>query len=282
MLTFGAAVRIEPMTSDHADAVLAIYQAGIDEGDATFETRAPDWAAFTAARLPAHRFVATAAGQVMGWVAASPVSGRCVYAGVVEHSVYVHPAARGQGAGRRLLDTLIASTEAAGIWTIQSGIFPENTASLALHQAAGFRVVGTRERIGQHHGRWRDVVLIERRSSAVLPVSSRRAARRAGCARVNSAAIRPRSPNSATAPCAAASGSDLGPGAARSFLQAAGQLLHHRPGQLAGQRVEIAGDQAGSAHRASTRSFRSSTSIGSNATLTLPSRQYVRYSDSYM
>ena len=157
MLTFGAAVRIEPMTGDHADAVLAIYQAGIDEGDATFETRAPHWAAFTAARLPAHRFVATAAGQVMGWVAASPVSGRCVYAGVVEHSVYVHPAARGQGAGRRLLDTLVASTEAAGIWTIQSGIFPENTASLALHQAAGFRVVGTRERIGQHHGRWRDV-----------------------------------------------------------------------------------------------------------------------------
>ena len=83
-------------------------------------------------------------------MAASAVSGRCVYAGVVEHSVYVHPAARGRGIGRRLLDALIASTEAAGIWTIQSGIFPENTASLALHQAAGFRVVGTRERIGQH------------------------------------------------------------------------------------------------------------------------------------
>jgi L-amino acid N-acyltransferase YncA len=103
-------------------------------------------------------------------VAASAISGRCVYAGVVEHSVYVHPTARGQGAGRRLLDTLIDSTEAAGIWTIQSGIFPENTASLALHQAAGFRVVGIRERIGQHHGRWRDVILIERRSPAVLPV----------------------------------------------------------------------------------------------------------------
>ena len=106
-------------------------------------------------------------------MAASAVSGRCVYAGVVEHSVYVHPAARGRGIGRRLLDALIASTEAAGIWTIQSGIFPENTASLALHQAAGFRVVGTRERIGQHHGRWRDVVLIERRSPAVLPVPAR-------------------------------------------------------------------------------------------------------------
>src|SRR6185437_15928055 len=141
----------------------------IEEGNATFETRAPDWTAFTAARLPAHRYVATADGQVAGWVAASAVSGRCVYAGVVEHSVYVHPAARGRGTGRRLLDALIASTEHAGIWTIQSGVFPENTASLALHRAAGFRAVGTRERLGQHHGRWRDVILIERRSPALLP-----------------------------------------------------------------------------------------------------------------
>jgi L-amino acid N-acyltransferase YncA len=127
----------------------------------------PGWPAFTAARLPGHRFVATTAAQIAGWVAASAVSGRCVYAGVVEHSVYVRPGARGQGTGRRLLDALIASTEAAGIWTIQSGIFPENTASLALHRAAGFRVVGIRERIGQHHGRWHDVVLIERRSPVV-------------------------------------------------------------------------------------------------------------------
>ena len=155
------------MTSAHAAAVLAIYQAGIEEGNATFETRAPDWAAFTAARLPAHRYVAITRGQVAGWVAASAVSGRCVYAGVVEHSVYVRPADRNRGVGRMLLDTLIASTESAGIWTIQSGIFPENAASLALHQAARFRVVGTRERIGQHHGRWRDVVMIERRSPVV-------------------------------------------------------------------------------------------------------------------
>jgi phosphinothricin acetyltransferase len=165
----GADVRIEPMTGAHSAAVLAIYQAGIEEGNATFETRAPDWTAFTAARLAAHRFVATTGGQVAGWVAASAVSSRCVYAGVIEHSVYVHPAVRGRGTGRQLLDALIASTEAAGIWTIQSGIFPENTASLALHRAAGFRAVGTRERIGQHHGRWRDVILIERRSSALLP-----------------------------------------------------------------------------------------------------------------
>ena len=109
--------------------------------------------------------------DVLGWVAVSAVSGRCVYAGVVEHSVYVHPGARGQGVGRQLLDALISSTEAAGIWTIESGIFPENTASAALHQAAGFRTVGIRERIGQHHGRWRDVVLIERRSPSVWPAA---------------------------------------------------------------------------------------------------------------
>ena len=111
--------------------------------------------------------MALAAGDGVGWVAASAVSGRCVYAGVVEDSVYVHAGARGQGAGRRLLESLIGSTEAAGIWTIQAGIFPENTATAALHAAAGFRVVGTRERLGQHHGRWRDVVMLERRSPVI-------------------------------------------------------------------------------------------------------------------
>jgi len=155
------------MLTEHAAAVLAIYQAGIDEGNATFETHAPAWEQFTAARLADHRYVARAGGHVLGWVAVSAVSDRCVYGGVVEHSVYVSPGARGQGIGRRLLDALISSTEATGIWTIQSGIFPENAASAALHQAAGFRTVGTRERIGQHHGRWRDVVLIERRSPLI-------------------------------------------------------------------------------------------------------------------
>jgi len=158
---------IEPMAARHAAAVLAIYQAGIDEGNATFEERAPAWQEFSAARLPAHRYVAVAGDSVLGWVAASAVSSRCAYAGVVEHSVYVDPGARGLGVGRQLLEALIGSTESAGIWTIQSGIFPENTASLALHQAVGFRIVGTRERLGQHHGRWRDVVLIERRSPVV-------------------------------------------------------------------------------------------------------------------
>jgi L-amino acid N-acyltransferase YncA len=160
-------MQIEAMTDAHASAVLAIYQAGIEEGDATFEIEAPSWPEFSAARLPAHRYVATEQGRVLGWVAASAVSGRCVYAGVVEHSVYVDQAARGRGVGRDLLRALIASTEQAGIWTIQSGIFPENSASLALHRSAGFREVGTRERIGQQHGRWRDVVLIERRSAAI-------------------------------------------------------------------------------------------------------------------
>ncbi|MEV4193661.1 GNAT family N-acetyltransferase [Streptomyces toxytricini] len=161
-------VRIEALLPEHADQVLAIYQAGIDEGNATFETRAPEWTAFDKAKMPGHRFAALDGdGRVLGWVAASAVSDRCAYAGVVEHSVYVHPDARGRGVARALLDALIASTEAAGIWTIQSGIFPENTASLALHQRAGFRVIGTRERIGRHHGTWRDVILLERRSTLV-------------------------------------------------------------------------------------------------------------------
>jgi L-amino acid N-acyltransferase YncA len=161
-------LRVVPMSADHADAVLTIYQAGIDEGQATFETAAPSWADFDAKRLAEHRFVALdTGGRVLGWAAVSPVSDRCAYQGVVEHSVYVAADARGRGVGATLLRALIASTEAGGIWTIQSGVFPENTASLALHARCGFRTVGIRERIGRHHGRWRDVVLIERRSSVV-------------------------------------------------------------------------------------------------------------------
>jgi L-amino acid N-acyltransferase YncA len=153
------------MRPAHADEVLEIYQLGIDGGDATFETAAPSWAVFDASHLQEHRFVAVDdAGRVTGWVAVIPVSDRCAYSGVVEHSVYVHPADRGQGIGAVLLAALVASSEAAGIWTIQSGIFPENTASLALHDRAGFRRVGVRERLGRHQGRWRDVVLVERRS----------------------------------------------------------------------------------------------------------------------
>ncbi|MGC4994967.1 MULTISPECIES: GNAT family N-acetyltransferase [unclassified Streptomyces] len=153
------------MGPEHAAQVLEIYRLGIDEGDATFETATPTWDRFDAAKLPGHRHVALDdTGTVLGWVAVVPVSDGCVYAGVVEHSVYVRPGARGRGIAAALLRELITSTERAGIWTIQSGVFPENSASLALHRSAGFRVIGTRERIGRLHGVWRDVVLIERRS----------------------------------------------------------------------------------------------------------------------
>jgi L-amino acid N-acyltransferase YncA len=155
------------MVPGDADAVLAIYQDALDGGDASFEISAPDWATFDAGRMPEHRWVAVDGQTILGWVAVTRVSPRPVYAGVVEHSVYVDAAARGRGVGLALLQRLIASTEAAGIWTIQSGIFPENRASLALHARAGFRVIGTRERVGRHHGRWRDVLLVERRSPVV-------------------------------------------------------------------------------------------------------------------
>jgi L-amino acid N-acyltransferase YncA len=168
-MTHASTVRVAAMTDDHAGRVLDIYRLGIATGQATFETEPPTWQRFTSTRLPDHRYVALdPAGTVTGWTACTPVSDRCVYAGVVEHSVYVHPDHRGNGVGRALLNRLIASTEAAGIWTIHSGIFPENTASLALHAACGFRTVGTRKRVGRHHGTWRDVVLVERRSPTIL------------------------------------------------------------------------------------------------------------------
>lgn len=161
---------VAPMAADHWPAVRAIYAAGVATGHATFESEPPaTWAAFDAAKLPAHRLVALDdRGGVVGWAAVSAVSDRCVYGGVVELSVYVHPEARGRGVGRALLDALLASTDAADVWTVQSGVFPENAASLALHAAAGFRVVGVRERLGRMThgplaGRWRDVVLLERR-----------------------------------------------------------------------------------------------------------------------
>ena len=159
-------ILIRPMRPGDADQVLAIYQAGLDTGQASFESTAPAWDAFDQARLSMHRHVAvTATGDLLGWVAASPVSARPVYRGVIEHSIYLHPGAHGRGIGAALLGALIGSTEADGIWTIQTGIFPENKASLRLHQQVGFRVVGTRDQIGRHHGRWRDVTLLERRST---------------------------------------------------------------------------------------------------------------------
>ena len=161
-----AGLLLRPMRSADADQVLAIYQAGLDTGHASFETSAPTWEAFDRAKLRLHRHVAAdVGGQVLGWVAASPVSERCVYSGVAEHSVYVRPGAHHRGIGAALLAALIASADSAGIWTLQTGILPENTASIRLHERAGFRVVGTRSRIGCHHGRWRDVTFLERRSA---------------------------------------------------------------------------------------------------------------------
>ncbi|WP_433476193.1 N-acetyltransferase family protein [Spirillospora sp. CA-142024] len=161
------------MNPRDADQVLTIYQHGLDTGHASFETIAPAWPEFDAAKLDRYRYVATdptadPANNVLGWIAASPVSDRCCYAGVVEHSIYISPHARGQGIGTALLTTFIAATEADDIWTIQTGVFPENAPSLRLHAKAGFRTVGTRQRLGRLHGHWRDVILLERRSHAVL------------------------------------------------------------------------------------------------------------------
>lgn len=145
--------------------MLTIYQQGIETGEATFETRAPSWEEFDARRLPGHRLVAVGADDgVLGWIAVTPYSSRPVYTGVVEHGVYVDAEARGRGIGLLLMQALIDSTESAGIWTIQAGVFPENKASISLHRRVGFREVGIRERIACHYGRWRDVLLMERRS----------------------------------------------------------------------------------------------------------------------
>lgn len=158
---------IRPMTFNDWPAVSAIYAEGIATGHATFETAVPTWEVWDAGHLPNCRLVAEMNGQIVGWVALSRVSSRCVYAGVAENSIYVAASARGQGIGKRLLEAVIVESEAAGFWTLQTGIFPENTASVALHQACGFRVVGRRERIGQLHGVWRDTLFLERRSSRV-------------------------------------------------------------------------------------------------------------------
>lgn len=167
-----ADVLVRAMLPEDWPAVQAIYAEGIETGQATFEASAPDWEQFDSSRLADHRFVAVVSGRVLGWTAVSPVSSRAVYAGVVEHSVYVAGSARGQGVGGSLLRALAASTEQHGIWTIQSSIFPENQASLRLHQANGFTIVGRRERIarmsyGPAAGQWRDTLLLERRSARV-------------------------------------------------------------------------------------------------------------------
>lgn len=154
---------VRPLEPDDYPAVAAIFAEGIATGDATFETAVPAWEEWDAAHLPEHRFVAELDDEVVGWCAVVPYSRRAVYRGVGEESVYVAERARGLGVGRALLEAVIASARAGGLWTLQAGVFPENGASLALHRAAGFREVGVRERIGQRDGVWRDVVLLELR-----------------------------------------------------------------------------------------------------------------------
>jgi len=156
-------VRLRKMTEADWPAVAAIWAEGIATGNATFETEPPSWAAFDATRKIEGRFVAEDGGAVVGWAALSPVSSRPCYAGVAENSVYVASAARGRGVGTALMDALTAAAAAAGIWTIQTSVFPENAASIALHERAGFRVVGRRERIAELGGVWRDTLFLELR-----------------------------------------------------------------------------------------------------------------------
>lgn len=161
-------IRIDSMHPDQWPQVRQIYAEGIATGDATFETITPEWDAWDAGHVSTCRLVARNEGKILGWAALSPVSRRQVYSGVMEVSVYVAAAARGSGIGKALLKGLIERSEHNGIWTLQASIFPENRASIGLHKACGFREVGRRERIAMRQGRWRDTVLLERRSQTDL------------------------------------------------------------------------------------------------------------------
>lgn len=158
-------MQIIPLLPSHWEAVKRIYEEGIATGNATFQTSAPSWEEWDLAHSKKPRLVAIDNNVILGWAAITPVSGRCVYAGVGEISVYISTDARGKGIGKKLLLALIEESEKENFWTLQAGIFPENMASLAIHEACGFRVIGTREKIGQMNDVWRDTVLLERRSS---------------------------------------------------------------------------------------------------------------------
>jgi L-amino acid N-acyltransferase YncA len=160
-------VEIRTLQEDDWPEVARIWADGIATRAATFETEVPSWEEFDRSRLRGHRLVAVENGAVVGWAALAPTSARECYAGVVENSVYVAVGARGRGIGRALMDTLVAGADAAGVWTIQTNVFPENEASVALHVATGFRVVGRRERIAQLDAEWRDTLLLERRSASI-------------------------------------------------------------------------------------------------------------------
>jgi phosphinothricin acetyltransferase len=158
---------INTLQPSHWEAMRSIYLEGIATGNATFETEAPDWETWDRNHLRFARLAARSGDDVVGWAALSPVSSRQVYAGVAEVSVYVAASARGMGVGRSLLVALIEEAERNGIWTLQAGVFPENTVSITLHKSCGFREVGRRERLGVLRGEWRDVILLERRSLTI-------------------------------------------------------------------------------------------------------------------
>ncbi len=158
-------MEIIPMLPGNWEAVKDIYVEGIASGNATFQTTAPSWEDWDRDHALHPRLVAMEGNELLGWAALSPVSGRCIYAGVGEVSVYVSARAQGKGVGRQLLQSLVTASEKANFWTLQAGIFPENTASLAIHTACGFRIIGTREKIGKMNGIWRDTVLLEKRSN---------------------------------------------------------------------------------------------------------------------
>ena len=160
-------ITLDKMLPADWEAVKQIYEEGIATGNATFQQQAPNWEEWNNDHLSHSRIIAKEDGTILGWAALTPVSGRCVYAGVAEVSVYVSDKARGKGLGKKLLQKLIEESEANNIWTLQAGIFPENIGSIKIHNASGFRTLGVRERIGQMNGIWRDTVLMERRSKII-------------------------------------------------------------------------------------------------------------------
>ena len=167
MIVAATALQVDELTAGDWPAVSAIYAEGIASRNATFETAVPSWDEWERAHMDDYRLVGRVDGEIVGWAALSRVSDRQCYRGVAEDSVYVRNGHHGQGVGRALLSALVSRAEAAGVWTIQAGVFPENLASLKVHVACGFRVVGVRERIGQLDGGWKDVVLLERRSKEI-------------------------------------------------------------------------------------------------------------------
>jgi L-amino acid N-acyltransferase YncA len=160
-------MEVQILTADHAGAVKKIHEEGIATGIATFETNSPTWEEWDHGHLPYARFVATDGETVLGWAALTPISSRCVYAGVAEVSVYISSAARGKGVGKALLQELVKDSEKHKLWTLQAGIIADNKASIGLHEKIGFRMVGVREKLGQYKSKWHDVVLMERRSKQV-------------------------------------------------------------------------------------------------------------------